>query len=173
MSRAQGLIVEAFHGTRKAFRSFEPSERGSFGAGIYFGSTLQQGIIFSGEDDDSFVLKVRVSFQRPYFHKIVEPQEIDSWGEGLVKDLLPADVASKAIESAVFGDGQFGREIFDRLECLGHDGIVGTFEDGTQEIIALYPSQCEILERLTLDEVYARHPELSGSPATPRQEACR
>lgn len=153
------------------FRSFVPSERGTFGPGIYFGSTLQQGVIFSGEEDDSFVLTVRVTLQRPFQHRIVEPEEVDSWGEGLVKELFPADAAARAIDAALKGDGQFGKEIFDQLDHLGHDGIVATFDDGTQEIMALYPSQCEILERLTLAEVYDRHPELNGSPAMPREEA--
>ncbi len=132
-----------------------PSDRGTFGPGIYFGSTLQQGAIFSGEAEDSFVLKVRVTLKRPFQYRVVEPEEADSWGEGLVKELLSPAEAASAIHAAAWGDGQFGREIFDQLERLGHDGVVATFEDGAQEIMALYPSQCEILERLTLDEAYA------------------
>lgn len=116
------------------------------------------------------VLTVRVTISRPFHYKVAEPEEVDSWGEGLVKQIFGGASAAKAIESALHGDGQFGREIYDELERCGHDGVVATFEDGSQEIMALYPDQCEILESHTLDEVYANHPNLFGEKSVSREE---
>lgn len=149
------VVLDVFHGTRAEFSTFKPSARGTFGPGIYFGSTLQQGAIFSGEADDSVVLKVRVTLQRPYHHRIVEPVEVDSWGEGLVNEILGPKDAARVLKAAAEGDGHFGSELYEALEAMGHDGIVADYGDGTQEIVAFHEGQCEILGRLTLDEAYA------------------
>lgn len=134
-----------YHGTKDVFSRFRVSDRGTFGSGIYFASSPMQAQIFGGEDDGTLVMEAFLMMRRPYHFRIREPLTVDSWGEGLVLELFETEKANALIQAALNGDGAFGAEIMEYLRSVGHDGIVATYEDGTQELVVFDPDQVMVV----------------------------
>ncbi|MDZ4130014.1 MAG: hypothetical protein U1E02_38480, partial [Hydrogenophaga sp.] len=114
--------------------------RGSFGAGLYFAGDEAQAAQYAGNRGE--VLPYHLNLKNPYLFSIREPQVVDSWGEGLVRDIFEPGSADRLIEQALHDpQGGFGPEIEERLRELGHDGVVATYSDGTQEFVAFRQTQ--------------------------------
>lgn len=154
-----------YHGTHEVFSEFRLSERGSLGQGIYFCSTLDEAFMYGGEDPDAQIMQVHLCLQRPYFYKVREPQEIDVWGEDLILDIFTRDESASLLEKALRGDALFGDEIPNRLRDLGHDGIVATYANGSQELVAFEPSQIRLAAPThSAAELYALKSESQNRP---------
>lgn len=164
--KAGGKPIRVYHGTRQAFSRFRVSERGSFGSGIYFASTRAQAELFGGEDDNTIVMEAFLLMRRPYHFRIREPEIIDTWGEGLVLDLFEAEKAKAIIQDSFNSDGQFGKEITEHLSALGHDGIVATFSDGSQELVVFEPGQV-MLTSGSVNENLNGHESTQARPVAP------
>ncbi|WP_455233069.1 ADP-ribosyltransferase-containing protein [Geopseudomonas aromaticivorans] len=151
-SKAAAMVVEAFHGTCLNFDSFEPSERGSFGSGIYLADEAAARC-YADNGDGAMVLRVQVTFRNPYHCQATYDHGVDleSPAVDLIRSLFPEGDANRLIAQAMNGDGTFGAEFQSVLQGMGHDGLIATYEDGSQEIVAFDPGQVVILERRMLE----------------------
>lgn len=135
-----GPALVVYRGTPAGAPALASSDRGSFGAGIYFAGDEAQAAQYAAGGGE--VRQYHLRMGRPYRHAIREPRIVDVWGEGLVQDIFPPDMAAQLIEQALRGTlPGFGREIGDRLREMGHDGVVASYPDGTQELVAFDPHQ--------------------------------
>lgn len=132
-----GLPLPLYHASDSLFTLSEmrPSKSGSFGAGFYFAASPEHALVYTEGVEAPNLIEAYACLRRPYQYRIREGELIDSWGEGLVRDIFSADEALQLINRALDTGGSFGGEIGDELLALGHDGIVGTYPDGSQEIV--------------------------------------
>lgn len=150
-----GIARSVYHGTLDVFSKFNVSARGSFGRGIYFASSIQQADMYGGEDPDTIIMEVNLAMKNPYHYKIREPEVVDIWGEGIIVDLY-GDQALAILNAALENgaDPNFGDEIHDRLIEWGHDGIIATFSDGSQELVVFDSTQVFLKEsHLNIEEL--------------------
>lgn len=137
--------ITAYHGTCADFEAFRPSTRGSFGAGVYTADE-KAAELYAG---DGLVLEVELMIARPYHYAASYDNDLDfdSAAVELVRELFPEPEASSLLMVSLHGDGLFGNEIPRALEARGYDGLIVTYEDGSQEIIAFRGEQVRILGR--------------------------
>lgn len=168
-----GEPLVVFHGTKERFplSGMEASARGSFGRGCYFAGDELQARNYMSEPDEGVVLKAVLRMRRPYRHSIREPQQIDTWGEGLVLDIFEPAKAQEIIDAALKSEEPgFDGVIAERLLEMGHDGIIATYQDGTQEFVAFAPYQVrEVM--LPARELRAEHEALEPGAERERLRA--
>lgn len=131
----------AYHGTQKTFDEFRPSPRGTFGTGIYFTDARS-----SAEDYDATrVVEVFVNLKNPWMvcaEHDSESSVAENFDCPLIDDVLLLPNGRKLLEIAKITEwGHFGKGLQNELIRLGHDGIVATYADGCQEIVAFRPDQ--------------------------------
>ena len=117
-------MLIAYHGTSHEFDTFRPSERGSFGSGIYLGQESLARIY--AEDQGGRVLKCRLHLENPYIYYATDNYDfdLDSYAVDLVLRLYKPAMARGLIEASRARDGLFGAEIQTMLMEMGHDGII-------------------------------------------------
>lgn len=132
-----GLPLPLYHASDCLFTLSEmrPSKRGSFGSGFYFAASPEHALVYAEGVEEPNLVQAYACLRRPYQYRIREGELIDSWGEGLVRDVFSEGEALQLINRALETGGSFGDEIGDELLALGHDGIVATYADGSQEIV--------------------------------------
>lgn len=144
-----GLPKVLFHGASKAFKVFKPSKQGTFGPGIYFADNEQSAQAYLHGNEGESVMQVYVSLRNPW----VVNAEIDSpasfsedWDNPILESVLALPKGRKLIDAAKADEtlatyGHFGSALQRHLKDLGYDGIIGTYSDGSQEVVAFHPSQ--------------------------------
>lgn len=113
---------------------------------------------------DGIVMSLAVTLSRPYRYSATFDHDLDfdSAAVGLVHQVLP-DEADSMIAASMQSDGLLDGRIQAALEALGYDGIIATYEDGSQEIIAFHPEQIEVLYDSDPDQHITHHMEAVGS----------
>lgn len=134
--KADGTPAVLYHGTPRNFDAMKVSARGTFGSGIYCTTDPVCASTFAGEETGAQVMPVFLALHNPYRHLIQEPEWIDSWGEGLVKELFNKVEAERIIRAAAVSTGDFGADVTEYIRQLGHDGIVARYKDGSREVVA-------------------------------------
>lgn len=157
MNPSPQAFVRAYHGSDTAdITRFVPSRRGSFGPGIYFTDRAVDAKVY-GE----YVYVVDVAINNPWVVD-ADPDSEGSVEEDFDSPCVEAVLALPRgrcmLERARSGYGLYGQELADTLLALGHDGIIATYPDGCQEIIAFAP------EQITITRVLSPTIEASLSP---------
>lgn len=111
------------------------STEGTFGSGLCL-ADFECAKCFSG--DFGLVAEVRVKMAKPFHYSV--PEDNSKFGDlpaiPLVEQLFPL-TANKIIHQVVQSGGYyFGSVIEEALIAMGHDGLIVTFHDGSQEIVA-------------------------------------
>ncbi|EMA2592590.1 hypothetical protein U2H31_003713 [Pseudomonas aeruginosa] len=152
--------IAAFHGTKHRFETFEASPRGHFGSGIYM-ADRKAAEEYAGPD--GIVMSLSVTLARPYHYAATFDHDLDfdSAAVDLVRQVLP-DQADALISASMHSDGLLDDSIQIALQVLGFDGLIVTYEDGSQEIIAYSPHQIEVLHS-TGEPHSSPHIEASGA----------
>lgn len=142
--------MKVFHGTRvhaARIQALRPSDRGSLGAGIYFANSPE-----SAEAYGDTVLACTVTLKNPwvvgldYETELAYSLEFDS--PGLEAIMALAGGRALIEEAKASDDGMFDGKLTELLKGLGHDGIVGTYPDGSQEVVAFEPRQVNLGRQL-------------------------
>lgn len=110
-----GQPLVLYHGTPSRFRTFEPSDSGAFGPGIYLTPESNTAQFWGGlKGGDAKVIAVIAKIMNPYY-----------WSED-DKHQHP-DLISR------------------RVRAQGHDGIVCKWMDGSMEIVAFNNDQLRVV----------------------------
>jgi hypothetical protein len=107
-------------------------------------------------------MSLAVTLARPYHYAATFDHDLDfdSAAVDLVRQVLP-DQADALIRASMHSDGLLDDSIQTALQLLGFDGLIVTYEDGSQEIVAYSPHQIEVLH--STGELYSSpHIEASG-----------
>ena len=133
------IEIAAFHGTKHRFETFKASPRGHFGSGIYM-ADRKAAEEYAGPD--GIVMSLAVTLARPYHYAATFDHDLDfdSAAVDLVRQVLP-DQADALIRASMHSDGLLDDSIQTALQLLGFDGLIVTYEDGSQEIVAYSPHQ--------------------------------
>jgi len=138
---ANGFPMVLYHGTESQFEAFQPSQRGSFGSGIYFGSDSRDASGYG-----SHIIAAYIRMVRPYYtvadYDVGDDYDLDSPAIPMILSMFnDKDEAMQYINSAKEGDGYFGKEIQNVLKGMGHDGIIAKYPDGSMEYVVFSPNQ--------------------------------
>lgn len=133
--------IPGFHGTYTMFDQFHVSPRGTFGAGIYFADepcarNYAQGVLMACD----VYLVHPYRYDARFDHEV----DLDSPAVGLIIALFTEDSAQQLLAESMATDARFGHDVRERLMQLGYDGLIATYEDGSQEIVAFHPNQVVI-----------------------------
>lgn len=147
---ADGSPRMLYHGTARDFDRFRVSPRGSFGAGIYLtadpdvAEMFAQGCVTDDDDAGERLMPLYARMVNPYRTRADfnegEAYDLDSAAVPLIKELF-GDQAPQVIGKARQSDGQFGASVRKRLIEQGYDGIIATYNDGSEEFVAFHPEQ--------------------------------
>ena len=144
------------HGTGgPSFDVFRPSEQGWYGRGIYFTNSPAFAEEYSwNHDQNPRVLQGYLRMENPYRYD--ETPVADGAGEAnfdLIRNVFPARQAQSILRRMESdGTGYIGSELTNRLQELGHDGIiVKNHLSGASEYIVFDPSQVKSADPVTRD----------------------
>ena len=128
-----------YHGTDVEFDVFQPSPSGLFCSGIY----LTTGELDAQQYGD-VLMKVGVDMKRPFYtvadYDAGEAIDFDSPAVPFIREVFGRK-AKAILKKAIHGDGNFGQEVQNALEAVGHDGVIVRWPDGLLHVIAFYPDQ--------------------------------
>ncbi len=108
--------------------------------------------------------------------------DLDSPAVPLIEQIFSIETAIELITRAIETDGYFGVEIQQRLEQLGHDGLVATYPDGSYEVVVfslhrswMFVDWIAAQLDVSYKEAWSSHSEFrgSGTPAGGRLSAWR
>jgi hypothetical protein len=144
----EGRPLVVYHGTTQDFgaaAAFRASERGTFGAGIYFASSPEMASEWAIGHDGGRIMPVQLSITRPFHtradYAVGEDRDVDSPAVPLIEAVFGHDSAAVIETLRNTEDGHLGEAVRQRLKELGYDGIVATYSDGSREYIAFRPEQ--------------------------------
>jgi hypothetical protein len=141
MVDANGEPKTFFHGTFYKFDTFAASERGSFGSGMYFAPNEDTAQMFA---DGGHVVPVYLKLLNPMqVAAVPEPGydlDFDCYAVPFIREIFGVK-ASRVLKRSMENDGLFGIDVTKKVKSLGHDGLIVTYPDGSQEIVAYEPNQ--------------------------------
>lgn len=145
--RGDGSPLVVFHGTHHEFDVFKPSPRGTYGPGIYFADTDSS----AHEYGATRVVEAFLNLQNPWIVSADHESETalaEEFDCPLVDDVLLLPTGRRLLDIAkITESGHFGQALQDQLIKLGHDGIIATYPDGCQEIVAFRAGQIKSAQR--------------------------
>ena len=157
----------AYHGTQSEFSQIVPSERGSFGSGIYWASR-ETAEVYAGIDSVSRVppgarvIAGVLEMRKPYHYKANNPDEndydFDSAAVDLILALFRRPHALALIDRSRRGDGMFGDEIQRELRRKGYDSLVVTYGDGSYEKVVFESTQIVSMSDVTHESFSSTRP---------------
>lgn len=140
---SDGKPIVVYHGTNAKFTEFNESGEAFYGSGIYFSGSKSAAKEFGSYKDDGKVrvMPVYLSLQRPYIFDapaaFAEPSNVT-----LAKELFKGrELRSvlKILESENWQNPT--TEFKDKLEGMGHDGMIVMVPGEPTEYIAFHPEQ--------------------------------
>jgi len=159
------LPIIGYHGTDEDFTDFTPSPGGSFGPGVYFtGADCEASSYGDRVVAMSIELKNPWRVNADYDTDLAEAEDFDSPSVDAVLS-LPGGRALLD-QAKMTRDGRYCQPLQDLLKRLGHDGIVATYPDGCQEIVA-YSSEQLAPAALILNlspSLFSAYPDEGPSP---------
>ncbi|HCE5820549.1 TPA: hypothetical protein N0H37_006018 [Pseudomonas aeruginosa] len=136
-----------YRGTKARITKFHPASRGTFGAGLYFGDQACADE-YAGPGGSVWEVKLNMSNPLHCLASLEHDYDLDSPAVPLIEQVFSEETAIELIARAIETDGYFGVEIQQRLEQLGHDGLVATYPDGSYEVVVFSPAQVMDVRRL-------------------------
>lgn len=139
-ARALGFDTENtyYHGSESPvqFDSFNVSNTGTFGKGVYFTSNKN----FAEEiGEEGHVVEAHLRMRNPYEFNVDESLEdkydYDSPAVSLLHNLLGPATARYMMDNEGLEFGHFDEQLTNELIDRGYDGIIATFKDGDKEIV--------------------------------------
>lgn len=141
---AASRTLRGYHGTHSRLTSLVPSESGTLGSGIYFTADAQHAAAY-GEQ----VLCADLALENPWIIDIDYDSDAamrEDFDSPCVEAVLSLPGGRDLLEAARSRESvHYGRELQDCLEQLGYDGIVATYPDGSQELVAFRSGQVSLL----------------------------
>ncbi|WP_379674929.1 ADP-ribosyltransferase-containing protein, partial [Massilia antarctica] len=128
-----------YHGTDSDFDAFTPSQRGTFGTGVYFAAARDEADAY-GERTVEAYLSLQNPWQIDVEHDSDGSVEED-FDSPSVEAILSLPAGRDLLDEAKNGDGMYGLALQAQLKRLGHDGIIATYSDGSREYVAFSPTQ--------------------------------
>ncbi len=135
--------MDCYHGSEDAIEDFLASERGTLGPGIYFAESARSASAYG-----DCVTLAQVTLQNPwridldYESQGATNEDFDS---PCVEAILSLPGGRQMMNQAKASDGKYDTELQNTLKAIGYDGIVGTYPDGSQEIVAFDTAQIQVL----------------------------
>ncbi|HCF9534029.1 TPA: hypothetical protein NI657_000758 [Pseudomonas aeruginosa] len=136
-----------YRGTKARTTNFQPASRGIFGSGLYFGDQACADE-YAGPGGSVWEVKLNMSNPLHCLASLEHDYDLDSPAVPLIEQIFSIETAIELITRAIETDGYFGVEIQQRLEQLGHDGLVATYPDGSYEVVVFSPAQVLDVRRL-------------------------
>lgn len=124
----------------RAAKMVEYSMEGTFGAGMYFVNSRSSAEVY-GEN----IISARVFMKNPwvisvdYDTEITEAEDFDHPGIDAILTLPNGRTLIDAAKQTEFG--MLDNELQSILIAHGYDGVVATYGDGSQHIVAFRPEQ--------------------------------
>lgn len=131
--------LTVFHGTEEAFTVFEPSERGTFGPGIYF-----TGNQSSAAEYGEHVIQAHLSLKNPWIVKVdydSDGASSEDFDSPSVEAILSLPHGRALLDAAKNSDGLYDSGLHLVLVELGYDGVIASYGDGSKEFVAFKPEQ--------------------------------
>ncbi|HCR1517458.1 TPA: hypothetical protein ONA53_001857 [Pseudomonas aeruginosa] len=136
-----------YRGTKARTTKFQPASRGTFGSGLYFGDQACADE-YAGPGGSVWEVKLNMGNPLHCLASLDHDYDLDSPAVPLIEQIFSEETAIELIAWAIETDGYFGVEIQQRLEQLGHDGLVATYPDGSYEVVVFSPAQVQDVRRL-------------------------
>lgn len=158
---SNALTVRAYHGSKSKINGdFLSSPKGTLGSGIYFAGDIEAAKEYS-DTESGFVYAVDLKFNNPWKVSLQWDSEAS---EKLGIDTPFADEIQKTPWSkelikqmTLDENSHIDSFLKEQLIAMGHDGIIGTYHDGSREIVAFNNDQ------ITLKEVISNKQEQAYS----------
>lgn len=128
-----------FHGTDENFTVFQPSDRGTFGPGIYFVANQD-----SAEQYGETIVKAHLSLQNPWLINVDYDSDAalaEDFDSPSVEAILSLPNGRELLVAAKNSDGMYDASLQKVLLQLGYDGVIATYGDGSKEYVAFNPEQ--------------------------------
>lgn len=127
--------VVGYHGTMDEFDELRPSFSGNFGPGFYFVSAEGEAEAYGERVIPQIIaLKNPWRVSAAYDTALAEEEDFDSPSVDAVVSLYGGRQMMERAKNT--WNGHYGQTLQDHLLRLGHDGIIATYDDGCQEIVA-------------------------------------
>jgi len=124
-----------YHGTGVDIEAFEPSTVGTFGPGIYT-CDASAADAYAESAEHPRIIPVYLKLVHPYRVRIDEALQadldLDAPGVSLIGELFQGGLYDHVL-SDLRANGVLDARVQDALKAMGHDGIVATYYDGSQE----------------------------------------
>jgi hypothetical protein len=133
--------MRLYHGTpateggkgKEAIRRIKPSKEGALGSGSYLTPDPRYASGYANEGDAN-VLPVYAQLKNPLK---IEGIHGDPMIEALVKLGMDEDQAARMVEKAYDGPGYIGKQVQNRAQAAGYDGLV-QYRDGSPSEVVVY-----------------------------------
>jgi hypothetical protein len=133
--------MRLYHGTpategnkgKEAIRRIKPSKEGALGSGSYLTPDPKYASGYANEGDAN-VLPVYAQLKNPLK---IEGIHGDPMIEALVKLGMDEDQAARMVEKAYEGPGYIGKQVQNRAQAAGYDGLV-QYRDGSPSEVVVY-----------------------------------
>lgn len=142
-----GSPIILYHGAKAIFDVFRPSERGTFGAGIYLAAEkASAGGYADPENGKLHSLYAKVENPFRYFASYDHDYDLDSPAITLIQELFEPARAERLLYDALWSDGLFGNEVQVEIAKRGYDGIIVVHEDKSCEVVVFDPKQIKSVD---------------------------
>lgn len=134
-----------YHGADRDFPSFNPSNCGNFGFGVYFSDSPAVAGKWASSGEGDRLMPVYLSLQNPFStpteYDAGEDVDIDSPAVPLLRSVFGKDAPREIERLRNSEDCHIGSDVRDRLVAMGDDGIIAAYKDGSLEYIAFRADQ--------------------------------
>ncbi|SFF33649.1 hypothetical protein SAMN04489711_1362 [Paracidovorax wautersii] len=142
-----GAPLVVFHGTSASFSTFQPSEAGWYGSGMYFTDSAEVADEFAqNEDQGQQIMPVYLALKNPFYYDEPKFWSRDAGDEAnfyLIRSLLDPEEAEVLIQQLREEDKPeaIRDQIQQVLQGLGHDGLIINSAVGThREYVVFDPA---------------------------------
>lgn len=131
---AMPMVIQGYRGTFNPETQFRPCNRGTFGRGIYFATDTECPLVYG-----DYVHQALITLNNPWVihgdYDLPITEEVD-FDCPCIEAVLSLPGGRAMVDKAKATDGYFGRTLQRTLQSLGYDGILQTYHDGSQEVVA-------------------------------------
>lgn len=131
-----------FHGSDFLFNTFQISEFGNFGSGVYFTDSMD-----TAESYGEIIYKCEILLNKPL---VIEadwesPFTVTfNFDSPSIEFILSLPDGKDLLESSIKGNGVYGLDVQKRLQRMGFDGIIAVYPDESKEIVCFNLDQISI-----------------------------
>lgn len=136
---ADGKPLVVYHGTSRDIVAFNSSEKGTLGKGIYFADSKRN----AGDYGDT-IIPVVLKIENPWVIALDYESDralAEDFDSPSVDAVLTLPNGRAMLNKAKATDGMYASDMQAAVKALGHDGIIGTYPDGSMEYVVFTPNQ--------------------------------